>query len=135
MAYKNKKLHEQFAENAARERASWEPQASQDATLFSGVSIFVNGLTDPPHLVGSVCCKHADRPHLLQHANGSRRGSIVGLSLLSVIRCLALPMQELKQIMALHGGRFVNYYSRDTVTHIICSNLTDAKVKIFERER
>lgn len=37
--------------------------------------------------------------------------------------------------MALHGGRFVNYYSRDTVTHIICSNLTDAKVKIFERER
>lgn len=92
MAYKNKKLHEQFAENAARERASWEPQAAQDATLFRGVSIFVNGLTDPPHL-------------------------------------------ELKQIMALHGGRFVNYYSRDTVTHIICSNLTDAKVKIFERER
>ena len=43
--------------------------------------------------------------------------------------------QELKQIMALHGGRFVNYYTRDTVTHIICSNLTDAKVKIFERER
>lgn len=37
--------------------------------------------------------------------------------------------------MALHGGRFVNYYSRDAVTHIICSNLTDAKVKIFERER
>lgn len=37
--------------------------------------------------------------------------------------------------MALHGGRFVNYYTRDTVTHIICSNLTDAKVKIFERER
>lgn len=37
--------------------------------------------------------------------------------------------------MALHGGRFENYYSRSTVTHIICSNLTDAKVKIFEKER
>jgi hypothetical protein len=47
----------------------------------------------------------------------------------------SIAQQELKQIMALHGGRFVNYYTRDTVTHIICSNLTDAKVKIFERER
>jgi DNA repair protein REV1 len=44
-------------------------------------------------------------------------------------------MQELKQIMALHGGRFENYYSRSTVSHIICSNLTDAKVKHFQRER
>jgi hypothetical protein len=47
----------------------------------------------------------------------------------------SIGQQELKQIMALHGGRFINYYTRDTVTHIICSNLTDAKVKIFERER
>lgn len=37
--------------------------------------------------------------------------------------------------MLLHGGRFENYYSRSTVTHIICSNLTDAKVKIFQKER
>lgn len=37
--------------------------------------------------------------------------------------------------MALHGGRFENYYHRDRVTHIICSNLTDAKVKAFARER
>lgn len=37
--------------------------------------------------------------------------------------------------MLLHGGRFENYYSRSIVTHIICSNLTDAKVKIFQKER
>lgn len=42
---------------------------------------------------------------------------------------------ELKQIMATHGGRFENYYSRSTVTHIICTNLPDAKVKHFEKER
>jgi DNA repair protein REV1 len=43
--------------------------------------------------------------------------------------------QELKHLMALHGGYFENYYSRDRVTHIICSNLPDAKVKHFQRER
>lgn len=42
---------------------------------------------------------------------------------------------ELKQIMAMHGGCFQNYYSRSSVSHIICSNLTDAKVKHFHRER
>lgn len=50
MAYKNKKLHEQFAETAARQRASWVPPAAEDATLFRGVSVFVNGLTDPSQL-------------------------------------------------------------------------------------
>lgn len=48
---------------------------------------------------------------------------------------LSLVLQELKQIMAQHGGMFINYYSRDRVSHIICSNLPDAKVKHNERER
>ena len=43
--------------------------------------------------------------------------------------------QELRQLMALHGGRFENYYARDRVTHIICSNLTDAKIKAYAKER
>ncbi|KAK9867787.1 hypothetical protein WJX84_002274 [Apatococcus fuscideae] len=43
--------------------------------------------------------------------------------------------QELRHLMGLHGGRFEVYYYRDRVTHIICSNLPAAKVKIFERER
>ncbi|KAL0055598.1 hypothetical protein WJX82_002289 [Trebouxia sp. C0006] len=42
---------------------------------------------------------------------------------------------DLKQIMAQHGGNFELYYHRGRITHIICSNLTDAKVKIFQRER
>lgn len=42
---------------------------------------------------------------------------------------------ELKTIMAQHGGRFSNYYSRSSITHIICENLPDAKVKQYERER
>lgn len=37
--------------------------------------------------------------------------------------------QELKQIMALHGGCFETYFHRDRVTHIICSNLPDTKLK------
>ena len=38
-------------------------------------------------------------------------------------------------LMAQHGGVFENYYHRGTVTHIICSNLTDQKVKLFLKER
>ena len=28
-----------------------------------------------------------------------------------------------------NGGRFVNYFSRHTVTHIVCTNLPDSKMK------
>lgn len=28
-----------------------------------------------------------------------------------------------------NGGRFVNYFSRHTVTHIVCSHLPDSKMK------
>ncbi|CAD6338550.1 unnamed protein product [Miscanthus lutarioriparius] len=37
--------------------------------------------------------------------------------------------QELKEIMLNNGGRFVNYFSRHTVTHVVCSNLPDSKMK------
>ncbi|ESQ39557.1 hypothetical protein EUTSA_v10000766mg [Eutrema salsugineum] len=37
--------------------------------------------------------------------------------------------QELRGYMMRYGGRFENYFSRRTVTHIICSNLPDSKVK------
>ncbi|GLT76694.1 hypothetical protein SLA2020_483390 [Shorea laevis] len=37
--------------------------------------------------------------------------------------------QELRSYMLKYGGRFVNYFSRHHVTHIICSNLPDSKVK------
>ena len=42
--------------------------------------------------------------------------------------------QELKQIMAENGGRFENYYCR-AVTHIVCTNLPDSKVKHHAHER
>ena len=42
---------------------------------------------------------------------------------------------QLKQLMALHGGRFENYYYRDAVTHFICSNLPDTKLKQLAKER
>ena len=44
-------------------------------------------------------------------------------------------LQELRQIMATHGGRFEVYYYKDRVTHIICSNLPNAKIKALEKER
>jgi len=31
--------------------------------------------------------------------------------------------------MLSNGGRFVNYFSRHTVTHIVCTNLPDSKMK------
>lgn len=34
--------------------------------------------------------------------------------------------------MASHGGFFVNYINND-VTHIICANLPDSKIKLKER--
>ncbi|GKC06096.1 DNA repair protein REV1 isoform X1, partial [Tanacetum coccineum] len=37
--------------------------------------------------------------------------------------------QELRAYMLKHGGRFENYFSRQRVTHIICSNLPNSKVK------
>ncbi|KAK8925940.1 DNA repair protein REV1 [Platanthera zijinensis] len=37
--------------------------------------------------------------------------------------------QELKGHMLRHGGRCENYFSRSRVTHIICSNLPDSKMK------
>ncbi|XP_074275494.1 DNA repair protein REV1 [Silene latifolia] len=37
--------------------------------------------------------------------------------------------QELRGYMLRHGGRFENYFSRHRVTHIICSNLPDTKIK------
>ncbi|CAN7078840.1 unnamed protein product [Brassica oleracea var. botrytis] len=37
--------------------------------------------------------------------------------------------QELRGYMLRYGGRFENYFSRRSVTHIICSNLPDSKVK------
>lgn len=37
--------------------------------------------------------------------------------------------QELRGYMLKHGGRFENYFSRQRVTHIICSNLPNSKVK------
>lgn len=83
MDLKKRKLDEQFASETAL------PAVDH---LFRGVSIHVNGLTDPSHA-------------------------------------------ELRRLMSMHGGAFKNYYSRSTVTHIICSNLPDAKVKAFEKER
>lgn len=37
--------------------------------------------------------------------------------------------QELRGYMLKCGGRFENYFSRHRVTHIVCSNLPDSKVK------
>ncbi|GMH02833.1 hypothetical protein Nepgr_004672 [Nepenthes gracilis] len=37
--------------------------------------------------------------------------------------------QELRGYMLKHGGRFENYFSRHHVTHIVCSNLPNSKIK------
>ncbi|KAK3017052.1 hypothetical protein RJ639_006983 [Escallonia herrerae] len=37
--------------------------------------------------------------------------------------------QELRNYMLMYGGHFKNYFSRHSVTHIICSNLPNSKIK------
>ena len=37
--------------------------------------------------------------------------------------------------MAANGGTFEVYYFKHKVTHIICSNLPNAKIKALEKER
>ena len=37
--------------------------------------------------------------------------------------------------MAANGGTFEVYYFKHRVTHIICSNLPNAKIKALEKER
>ncbi|XP_020576766.1 DNA repair protein REV1 isoform X2 [Phalaenopsis equestris] len=41
--------------------------------------------------------------------------------------------QELRVYMLRHGGRLENYFSRSRVSHIICSNLPDSKMRNFSR--
>eukprot|EP00210_Caulerpa_lentillifera_P007456 g7126.t1 len=43
--------------------------------------------------------------------------------------------QELKTLMAQHGGTFENYFHSPPVTHFICANLPSAKVKQLKKER
>jgi len=80
MALKIQKLGEQ--NEAAR--------ASAAGGVFTGVSIYVNGITDPPWI-------------------------------------------DLKDIMLSNGGRFQNYYSRATVTHIVCAHLTAQKLEALAK--
>ncbi|KAI5064723.1 hypothetical protein GOP47_0019418 [Adiantum capillus-veneris] len=37
--------------------------------------------------------------------------------------------QDLRDLMLEHGGMFQNYFSRDLVTHIICTTLPDSKIR------
>ena len=73
MAYKIEKLGEQN-----------DVASTGQTGVFAGVSVYVNGLTDPPWM-------------------------------------------DIKEIMLANGGKFANYYSRSTVTHVVCRRLTNAK--------
>lgn len=95
----------------------------------------------PPRVPLRSSSKHSPSLSISPHLSLSQ---MHGSSLLPVIRtccCRTTPPQPAAaphlapQIMALHGGRFNNYYVRGAVTHYICANLSDAKLKEFERAR
>ena len=79
MAYKIEKLGEQN-----------DVASTGQTGVFAGVSVYVNGLTDPPWM-------------------------------------------DIKEIMLANGGKFANYYSRSTVTHVVCQRLTNAKLDALAR--
>lgn len=56
------------------------------------------------------------------------RGLVSANTLFQVILD-AIIFQELRGYMLKYGGRLENYFSRHRVTHIICSNLPDSKIK------
>uniref|UniRef100_A0A8B9EXJ8 DNA repair protein REV1 n=1 Tax=Amazona collaria TaxID=241587 RepID=A0A8B9EXJ8_9PSIT len=88
MSAKVKKLGDQFRSESAIQRQ----RDGNSSSIFSGVAIYVNGLTDPS----------AD---------------------------------ELRRLMMLHGGQYHVYYSRSKTTHIIATNLPNAKIKELKGEK
>ncbi|KAF4799971.1 hypothetical protein TURU_049524 [Turdus rufiventris] len=88
MAAKVKKLEDQFRSDSAIQ----QQRDGNSSSIFSGVAIYVNGLTDPS----------AD---------------------------------ELRRLMMLHGGQYHVYYSRSKTTHIIATNLPNAKIKELKGEK
>lgn len=42
---------------------------------------------------------------------------------------------ELRRLMMLHGGQYHVYYSRSKTTHIIATNLPNAKIKELKGEK
>ncbi|XP_061354386.1 DNA repair protein REV1 isoform X1 [Gastrolobium bilobum] len=62
--------------------------------------------------------------------NGSSSGKPIFSGVSIFVDGFTLPSsQELRGYMLKYGGRFQNYFSRRHVSHIICSNLPDSKVK------
>ncbi|KAJ7398418.1 hypothetical protein BTVI_125128 [Pitangus sulphuratus] len=88
MSAKVKKLEDQFRADSAIQ----QQRDGNSSSIFSGVAIYVNGLTDPS----------AD---------------------------------ELRRLMMLHGGQYHVYYSRSKTTHIIATNLPNAKIKELKGEK
>ncbi|XP_078431133.1 DNA-directed DNA polymerase [Wolffia australiana] len=63
-----------------------------------------------------------------QSGSGGDRGIFCGVSIF--VDGYTVPShQELRMCMLKHGGRFENYFSRQTVTHIVCSQLAHSKMK------
>ncbi|KAL6873814.1 hypothetical protein ACP4OV_013896 [Aristida adscensionis] len=108
MAAKNSKLAAQFDADADASSAS-------PGGLFAGVSIFVDGFTVP----SSQVARRAP----------PRSSSRAFPTLSYAITVQNHLITELKEIMLNNGGRFVNYFSRHTVTHIVCSHLPDSKMR------
>ncbi|CAK7330023.1 unnamed protein product [Dovyalis caffra] len=62
--------------------------------------------------------------------NGSSSGNLIFQGVSIFVDGFTIPSnQELRAYMLKYGGRFENYFSRHRVTHIICSNLPDSKIK------
>jgi hypothetical protein len=129
MELKNQKLGEQFAE---KQKRAMDIRQSL-SNIFSGVTIHVNGFTSPSHRVCTAPSHVASlQCHGIQHAACSSRVAIEwpekepGFA--GCIREFMV-VQELEQLMSMHGGKFANYYYKDTVTHVVCDNLPDTKLK------
>jgi hypothetical protein len=86
-------------------------------------------LSSSPHpWAPTTACLWPSRARVRTRLTGSARVRITAC-------CAALSCQELRQIMLQHGGRYENYMYRDVVTHIICANLPDTKLKQMAKER
>ncbi|XP_068467802.1 DNA repair protein REV1 isoform X4 [Phaseolus vulgaris] len=107
--------------------AAWGSNASsRSSSRNSAFSGFTSYMTEKNRKLHNQFDAEASTSSLSDSASGKPIFSGVSI----FVDGFTVPSsQELRSYMLKYGGRFENYFSRHRVTHIICSNLPDSKVK------
>ena len=120
MNAKIQKLQNQFTESKADE-------VQQISSMFSGISIFVNGYTSKCMLF-ELCNSIIFFILKFHPINCNTDICSFFLNHMIHVHITDPTSDELKRLMQAHGGVFHHYYNRQLVTHIIATNLPNNKI-------